>query len=112
MCVTSIKQPTRHSARRIVITGLGAVTPLGSGADGLWAGVLRGVSAVRAVTRFDAAEFRSRLAAEVDDFNPEDFLEPRRARRLERFSQLAIAASQQALADARCTPSAGGEELG
>jgi 3-oxoacyl-[acyl-carrier-protein] synthase II len=90
--------------RRVVVTGIGAVTPIGSGADGLWAGVLRGQSAVQRVTRFDPSMFRSHLAAEVTDFQPEDYLEPRRARRLDRFSQLAVAASQQALADSGFRP--------
>ena len=85
--------------RRVVITGIGALTPIGHGAAGLWAGVQRNVSAVRAITRFDASPFRSRMAAEIDDFCAEDTLEPRRARRLERFSQLAVVAAQQALAD-------------
>lgn len=90
--------------RRVVITGIGAVTPIGHGVDGLWCGVLRGETAVRRVTRFDPGPFRSQLAAEIDDFQPEDFLEPRRARRLERFSQLAIVASQQAVADSGLVP--------
>ena len=91
---------------RVVITGIGAITPIGSGVDGLWSGVLRGRSAVRRVTRFDASPFRSRLAAEIDDFDPHAHLEPRRVRRLDRFSQLAVAATLQALADARLAPHA------
>ena len=87
-------------SHRVVITGIGALTPVGSGADGLWAGVLRGRSAVRRVTRFDASSFRSQLAAEIDDFDPHAYLEPRRVRRLDRFSQLSVAASLQALDDA------------
>src|SRR5919204_612414 len=83
--------------QRVVITGIGAITPIGSGVDGLWSGVLRGSSAVRRVTRFDASPFRSRLAAEIDDFDPHAYLEPRRVRRLDRFSQLAVAASLPAL---------------
>ena len=90
--------------RRVVVTGIGAVTPIGSRVDGLWCGVQRGRSAVRRVTRFDASMFRSHLAAEVVDFQPDDFLEPRRARRLDRFSQFAVAASQQALADSGFRP--------
>lgn len=85
--------------RRVVITGIGAITPIGNGIDGLWEGVLQGQSAVRRITRFDPSPFRSHLAAEIDNFNPEDFLDPRRAKRLERFSQLAVVASQQAVAD-------------
>ena len=91
-------------SHRVVITGIGALTPVGSGAEGLWAGVLRGRSAVRRVTRFDASSFRSQLAAEIDDFDPHAYLEPRRVRRLDRYSQLSVAASLQALADARLTP--------
>ena len=87
-----------------MITGIGALTPVGSGVEGLWNGVLRGVSAVRRVTRFDATAFRSQLAAEIDDFDPLAYLEPRRAKRLDRFAQLAVAASLQALADARLSP--------
>ena len=91
-------------SHRVVITGIGALTPVGSGAEGLWAGVLRGRSAVRRVTRFDASSFRSQLAAEIDDFDPHAYLEPRSVRRLDRFSQLSVAASLQALDDARLTP--------
>lgn len=90
---------TAGARRRVVVTGIGAITPIGDGADGLWNGVQRGQTAVRRVSRFDPSPFRSHLAAEIDDFHPEDFLDPRRARRLERFSQLAVVASQQALAD-------------
>jgi 3-oxoacyl-[acyl-carrier-protein] synthase II len=66
----------------------------------LWAGVVRGQSAVRAVTRFDPAPFRARLAAEIDDFDPLDHLEPKQAKRLDRFSQFAVVAANQAVADA------------
>ena len=90
--------------QRVVITAIGAITPIGSGVDGLWSGVLRGTSAVRRVTRFDPSPFRSQLAAEIDDFDPYAHLEPRRARRLDRYSQLAVAASLQALADAGLPP--------
>jgi len=86
--------------RRVVITGLGPVTPIGIGVEGLWAGLQRGASAVRALDRFDASAFRSRVAAPVDDFDPADFLEEKKARRFDRFSQLAVAAGRLALADA------------
>jgi 3-oxoacyl-[acyl-carrier-protein] synthase II len=86
--------------RRVVVTGVGCVTPIGTGADGLWDGLQARRSAVRTVTRFDAAPFRSRIAAEIPDFRPLDFLEERRARRLDRFSQLAVVAARLALADA------------
>jgi 3-oxoacyl-[acyl-carrier-protein] synthase II len=91
-------------SQRVVITGIGALTPVGSGVEGLWAGVRRGRSAVRRLTRFDPGPFRSQLAAEIDDFDPHAYVEPRRVRRVDRFSQLAIAASLQALDDARLAP--------
>ncbi len=86
--------------RRVFITGLGVITPIGVGADALWAGLRRGTSAVSEVTRFDPTPFRSRIAAEVRDFHPTDHIETRRARRLDRFSQFSVAATRLALADA------------
>ena len=86
--------------RRVVVTGIGAITPVGSGVSGLWDGLCRGISAVRPVSRFDPSPFRSHLAAEIDGFDPEEFVDARRARKLERFSQLAVAASIQAVSDA------------
>jgi 3-oxoacyl-[acyl-carrier-protein] synthase II len=84
------------SRRRVVITGIGAITPVGSGAAGLWAGVLANRSAVRSIDRFDASPFPSRIAAQVDDFVPADHLDARRARRLDRFSALSVAAARMA----------------
>jgi len=86
-----------RTVRRVVVTGIGCVTPIGTGVEGLWAGLRAGRSAVRAITRFDAAPFRSRIAAELPDFRPGDFLDARRARRLDRFSQLAVVAARLAL---------------
>jgi len=86
--------------RRVVITGIGAVTPIGMGVEGLWAGLREGRSAVRSITRFDPSAFKSRIAGEVPDFVPGDHLQERRARRLDRFSQFSIAATRMALADA------------
>ncbi|HXE57885.1 MAG TPA: beta-ketoacyl-ACP synthase II [Gemmatimonadales bacterium] len=86
--------------RRVVVTGIGAVTPIGIGVEGLWAGLRRGESAVGPVTRFDPTPFRSRIAAEVDDFHPADHMEARRAKRLDRYGHFSIAAARLALADA------------
>lgn len=83
--------------RRVAVTGIGAVTPIGSGADGLWAGVLANRSAVQAIDRFDASPFPSRIAAQINDFVPSDHLDARRARRLDRFSQLSVAAARMAV---------------
>lgn len=90
--------------RRVLITGIGAVTPIGHGSDGLWQGVRRGRSAVRRITRFDAEPFPSRIAAEIESFDPRDFVDARRVRRLDRFAQLALAATLMALTDAGLTP--------
>jgi len=86
--------------RRVVITGIGAVTPIGTGVSGFWEGVRAKRSAVRAVTRFDTEAFRTKIAAEVPDFRPQDFVEERRVKRLDRCSQFALAASRLALTDA------------
>ena len=83
--------------RRVVITGIGAITPVGSGADGLWNGVMANRSAVRLIDRFDASAFPSRIAAQIDGFEPADHLDPRRARRLDRFSALSVAAARGAV---------------
>ncbi len=85
--------------RSVVITGVGCVTPIGTGADGLWDGLRARRSAVRQLTRFDPAPFSSKVAAEIGDFRPQDHLEQKRARRLDRFSQLAVASARLALAD-------------
>lgn len=86
--------------RRVVITGIGAITPIGSGRDGLWGGVLSGRSAVDRITRFDPSPFRSQLAAEITGFDPLDYMDRRTERRLDRFAQFGVAASRQAVADA------------
>ncbi|HET9275542.1 MAG TPA: beta-ketoacyl-ACP synthase II [Gemmatimonadales bacterium] len=86
--------------RRVVITGIGPVTPIGTGAGAFWDGLRSGRSAVRRVTRFDPAPFRSQVAAEVDDFDPTTWMDPRRAKRLDRCSQLTVAAARLALGDA------------
>jgi 3-oxoacyl-[acyl-carrier-protein] synthase II len=91
--------------RRVVITGIGAITPIGLGVDGLWDGLRRRQSAVRCITRFDPSMFKSRIAGEVGDFAAADHMEERRARRLDRFSQFTVAATRMALADAHLVPS-------
>lgn len=90
--------------RRVVITGVGAVTPIGTAVDGLWNGLRAQTSAVRTITRFDPAPFRSHMAAEIPDFRPQDHLEAKRVKRLDRFSQLAVTSARLALADAEITP--------
>jgi 3-oxoacyl-[acyl-carrier-protein] synthase II len=84
--------------RRVVVTGIGAVTPIGISRDAMWDGLRAGRSAVRSVTRFDASIFRSQIAAEID-FHPSDFIEERRVRRLDRFGQFTIACGRLAVED-------------
>jgi 3-oxoacyl-[acyl-carrier-protein] synthase II len=85
--------------QRVAITGIGAITPIGTGVEALWDGVRCGGSAVRRITRFDPSPFSSQVAAEVD-FDPLDYMTAKRARRLDRFSQFALVCSQMALEDA------------
>ena len=86
--------------RRVVVTGIGAITPIGITGGTLWNGVRAERSAVRSLTRFDPSIFRSHNAAEVNDFVPTDHLEAKRAKRLDRFGQFSVVAARQALADA------------
>lgn len=92
------------AARRAVVTGIGCVTPIGTGADALWEGVRRGASAIRRTDRFDALPFRSQIAAQVDGFDPLDYMDRKRMQRMDRFSQFAVAAGRLALADAGLDP--------
>jgi 3-oxoacyl-[acyl-carrier-protein] synthase II len=85
---------------RVVVTGLGAITPIGHGAAGLLEGIRAGRSGVKRIERFDASPFGSRVAAEVTDFDASHYLDGRQARRLDRFSQFAVASGRQAVADA------------
>jgi 3-oxoacyl-[acyl-carrier-protein] synthase II len=87
--------------RRVVVTGVGAITPIGITGTGMWDGVRAERSAVRSVTRFDPSIFRSHNAAEVNDFVPADHLDAKRAKRLDRFGQFSVVAARQALDDAR-----------
>lgn len=90
--------------RRVVITGIGAITPIGIGVERLWSGLEGARSAVREITRFDPTPFRTRIAAQVDDFHATDHIEERKARRIDRFGQFSVAASRMALADAGLDP--------
>jgi 3-oxoacyl-[acyl-carrier-protein] synthase II len=86
-------------ARRVAVTGIGAVTPIGCGREALWRGTLAGVSAVDTITRFDSSGFSSHIAAEVRDFEPLDHMPRKLAHRLDRYAQFALAAAAMALAD-------------
>jgi 3-oxoacyl-[acyl-carrier-protein] synthase II len=86
--------------RRVAITGIGALTPIGITRDALWQGLLARRSAVRPVSRFDASIYRSQIAAEID-FHPSDFIEERKVKRLDRFGQFTVACSRLAIEDAQ-----------
>jgi 3-oxoacyl-[acyl-carrier-protein] synthase II len=99
--------------RRVAVTGIGAITPIGSGRKGLWSGIREGRSAVQRITRFDPSPFRSQVAAQVNDFDPLDHFDATRARRLDRYSQLALAAAQGAVNDSGlCLSSRDAEHTG
>lgn len=85
--------------RRVVVTGLGTVSPVGIGKDDFWRALVAGESGIGKITAFDARDFASQIAGEVKDFDIADFIDNREARRMDRFSQLAIAASKLALED-------------
>jgi 3-oxoacyl-[acyl-carrier-protein] synthase II len=89
-----------ESQRRVVITGIGMISPIGTGVAQVRAGLRRATSAVTEITRFDASAFRSRIAGEVRDFHATDFIEARRARRFDLYSQYSVAATRMALDDA------------
>jgi 3-oxoacyl-[acyl-carrier-protein] synthase II len=86
--------------RRVVVTGIGPVTPVGIGVDRFWSSLVDGVSGVGKLEAFDATPFASRIAAEVHDFRPEEHMEPSDTRRMDRFAQFAVAGSRLALGDA------------
>jgi 3-oxoacyl-[acyl-carrier-protein] synthase II len=90
-------------SRRVVITGIGVISPIGTGHEEFWHALLSGVSGVRRVSRFDCSDIATRVAAEVPDFNAEDYMERKEAKRMDRFTQLAVAASKLAVADAALT---------
>jgi len=87
------------SPRRVVVTGLGAITPIGIGLDAVRASLRAEQSAVGMITRFDPSPFRTHIAAEIDGFAAEDHLEAKRVKRLDRFGQLSVIAANMALAD-------------
>jgi 3-oxoacyl-[acyl-carrier-protein] synthase II len=87
-------------ARRVVITGMGVVTSLGFGIESFWQNLIAGKSGVGPITSFDTRAFATRFAAEIRDFRPEEFMERKEARRMDRFVQFAVAAARMAMEDA------------
>ncbi|TQR25837.1 beta-ketoacyl-ACP synthase II [Bacillus safensis] len=87
--------------KRVVVTGLGALTPLGNDVESTWKNALAGVSGVGPITRVDSSEYTAKVAAELKDFNIEDYMEKKEARKMARFTQYAVVAAQKALEDSR-----------
>ena len=86
-------------SRRVVVTGLGAVTPIGNNVDDFWASVKAGKIGFDHITKFDTTDYKCHIAAELKDFNPQDFMDRKAAKRMEPFSQDAVAAAKQAIDD-------------
>lgn len=89
--------------RRVVITGMGAITPIGNSVEEFWNGIKEGKTGFGSITYFDTADYRCKLAAEVKDFDPTQYMDKKSARRMEQFCQFAVAAAGQAIADAGLT---------
>ena len=88
------------SLKRVVVTGIGALTPIGNNLDEYWQALLNGVSGANNITLFDASKFKTKFACELKNFDPLNFLDKKEARKLDRFAQLSIASSDMAIADA------------
>ena len=88
------------SKRRVVVTGLGAVTPIGNNVKDFWAGIREGKVGIGPITKFDTTDYKVKIAAEVKDFNAKDHMDPRSARRMDPFCQYAVTAAKEALEDA------------
>src|SRR5512141_3384251 len=86
--------------RRVVVTGLGLVSPVGIGVEESWRGLVAGKSGIGPITQFDASTFPTRIAGEVRNFEPEKYMEKREVRRNDRFIHFAMAASEMAVQDA------------
>lgn len=91
--------------RRVVITGLGVVSPIGTGRQAFWESLLAGKSGVEAITRFDTSDFATKIAAEVKDFDPGLYMDKKEAKRMDRFAQYGVAAATLALQDAKLSVS-------
>lgn len=89
--------------KRIVVTGIGAITPIGNDLASYWENLLNGVSGADMITQFDASKFKTRFACEIKGFDPIEFMDRKEARKLDRFAQIALVASDQAVVDAGIT---------
>ena len=87
-------------SRRVVITGMGAVTPIGNNVEDFWANIKKGTVGIGPITKFDTSDYKAHLAAEVKDFDPLQYMDKKSARRMEDFSQYAVVAAKEAMEDA------------
>ena len=87
-------------SRRVVVTGMGAITPIGLTVEEFWAGVKTGKTGFGPISRFDASEYKCKLAAQVKDFDPKNYMDFKTAKRMEAFCQFAVAATKEAIEDA------------
>src|SRR5436190_4445724 len=96
---------SNSNGRRVAVTGMGFITPIGSDIETVWSNLIEGVSGVGRITRFDTTNFDTKIAAEVKGFNPEEYMDRKTARHVGRYCQFALAASKQALEHAGLDPS-------
>ncbi len=88
-------------SNRVVITGMGAITPIGTGKDEFWKGLMEGRNGIDKITRFDASEYHAQIAGEVKDFDPTDYIDKKESKRMDRCTQFAVAAAELAIKDAK-----------
>ena len=88
-------------SNRVVITGLGVVSPVGIGKDAFWDAMMTGKNGIDKITRFDATEYKAQVAGEVKDFEPADYMDKKESKRIDRYAQFAVAAAKMAIEDAK-----------
>ena len=98
--------------RRVVVTGMGTINPIGLSVDEFWKNVKVGKCGIDYITNFDTTEFKTKIAAEVRGFSPEDHIDPKEAKRMSRFSQFAVAAAKEAYADSGLNGTEDSERMG
>src|SRR3954451_4363057 len=103
---------SQNGRRRVVITGMGAVTPLGNDVETTWKNLLAGESGAGEITQFDSTDYFVHFACEVKDFDPADYIERKQARRMDRFAQLILAAARQAETDSGLDIAAEADRIG
>ena len=98
--------------KRVVVTGLGALTPIGKTVSEYWTGLSNGVSGAAPITRFDASKFKTQFGCEIKNYNPEDYFDRKEARKMDAFTQFAIVASNEAIADAALLDNVNKDQVG